>query len=249
MQPTAKYIPGTGNPNALIAIVGEAGGAYEEREGKPFVGPSGRILTECCAEAGISRPSCWLTNVVPYRPPNNDFNRLSEIGVDLQEQTDRLFRELKNVNPNVVVAVGDKALHALTGLNGISKYRGSILKGYDGFKVVPMIHPATLLHSEEGGTEKGGAKYWIRNIIPFDLKRAKEESKSKQIDLPLRTLEIAKGSWDVFNFLDRFEKYFYLGLDIDIESIRSYPVCVSIAFRSSEAICIPLFREIMGVKL
>ena len=62
-------IPGQGNPNADIMIVGEAGGKEEVYQKKPFVGPSGYLLNAVLKQAGITREECWVTNVVKYQPP------------------------------------------------------------------------------------------------------------------------------------------------------------------------------------
>src|SRR3990172_6119173 len=67
-----RKIPATGPRNAKYMIIGEAPGFHEEQQGEPFVGSSGLELDRMLGEAGILRSDCFITNVCPYRPPNNE---------------------------------------------------------------------------------------------------------------------------------------------------------------------------------
>src|SRR5574339_83367 len=152
-----NYVPGEGPSGARIAIVGEAPGFDEEKERKPFIGKAGRKLDQLLSEAGLDRSEIYVTNVVKYRPPDNNFKFLDQIGVNLQEQINNLFVELRALNPNIVIALGEEALKALTDRSKITKYRGSLLKAtYGDFKVLPTIHPAALLYSENPYYRKDG---------------------------------------------------------------------------------------------
>jgi len=71
-----KYVPGNGNPSAKLMVIGEAPGYYEELNGAPFQGPSGRIVDDVLYKAGLSREEVYATNVVKIRPPNNEIHRL-----------------------------------------------------------------------------------------------------------------------------------------------------------------------------
>ena len=64
-------VPGEGNPDARILIIGEAPGWHEDKQGKPFVGNSGKFLTELLEKAGLEREDVFITNVVKHRPPGN----------------------------------------------------------------------------------------------------------------------------------------------------------------------------------
>src|SRR3990167_3124209 len=147
-----NYIGGIGSLEPRLMIVGEAPGKHEDIEGKPFVGPTGQILNECLFKAGINRSECYITNVVKYRPPMNDFTKLHLIGVDLEEQIRELWEnEIKRLKPNCILAIGNEALNAICDLDGILNYRGSILTARDGItKVVATIHPAALFTHETG---------------------------------------------------------------------------------------------------
>lgn len=253
-----NYVPGIGPLEPKLMIVGEAPGKYEDEQQVPFVGPTGDLLNTALFKAGINRHECYITNVSKYRPPLNNFDMLHTIGVDLNEQIKELWEnEIKKLNPNCILAVGDRALQALTGLSGITNYRGSILTAIDArTKVVPTIHPAALFPKYEDGrkmygnedSESSGALPWTwLKLIEHDIARAGEESLTRELNLPARDLMIAQNSLDVFRFFREYEK-----LDIavnDIESINCVPVCTGFAFNKYHALSIPLLKKIGNIEL
>lgn len=239
-------VEGYGALEPQLMIIGEAPGKNEDEQGKPFVGPTGQMLNEYLFKAGINRNDCYLTNVVKYRPPMNDFSKLHLIGVDIEESTKELWEnEIKRLKPNCILAVGDKALQAVCDLEGILNYRGSILRARDGVtKCVPTIHPAALFSRVEGENQesKGGLDWTWTKLIEADIIRAGEESKTRTIELPPRDLTIAHSSLDVHRFFRSYEKLDRAAMDI--ESINCIPVCIGWAFNRHHAISIPLLRSI-----
>src|SRR5215472_16877584 len=144
-----------------IVIVGEAGGADEERLRMPFIGASGNELTRMLKEAGIQRERCFLTNVFNLRPKNNDLGSLctnkSEgiagrgplttnkyLRSEYAPELDRLAGELRRERPNLIIAVGNTPNWFLGGHGGISKIRGYTYASPFG-KVLPTYHPAAIL--------------------------------------------------------------------------------------------------------
>ena len=249
-----NYIPGIGSMEPKLMIVGEAPGKHEDNEGKPFVGPTGQILNELLFKAGINRSDTYITNVVKYRPPMNDMSKLHLIGVDIEECVKELWdNEIRRLKPNCILAVGNYALEAVTGLgitdnkgkpSGILDYRGSILHARDGItKCVPTVHPAALFSRTEGEDEtKGGLSWTYLKLIESDVIRAAEESLTPKLELPPRDLIVAHNSLDLFKFFREYEK-----LDLaasDIESINCVPVCIGFAFNRHHAISVPLLRRI-----
>lgn len=225
-------IPGQGNPNADIAIVGEAGGRDEAIQRKPFVGASGAMLNSILQKVGISRQECWITNVVKYTPPSNDFKSIPNLNLWRQY----LYDELKAINPKIVIALGNQALEALTGNTGITSWRGSILHSKDiNKRVIPTYHPAYLLRSES---------VIDRSVCEFDFKRALEEMDGRP--LPQRNLVVIRDAGQLNNYLSRYEDKPILASDI--ETYKSVPICVGFAPSRSEAISVPLFRELWGQK-
>ena len=105
-----KRVEAIGPKDAKILIIGEAQGTEEEKVGQPFVGTSGRLLDSCLARAGMRRSEIYITNVVKVKPPGNKIDRLYEIGVKTEDYIDELVKEIADVNPNVIVPLGNLAL-------------------------------------------------------------------------------------------------------------------------------------------
>lgn len=242
-----NFIPGTGPLEPKLMIIGEAPGRLENERGEPFQGAAGQLLDTFLLSAGINRSECYITNVVKYQPPFNDLKKLSLIGVSLEESIDYLWsKEISRIKPNAILAVGDLALNATTGNNGILNWRGSILKAVDGkTKVIPTIHPAALFSRGYGEDNAGGLDYVWSKFIAHDVKRAVEESLTAELSLPYRELTVAKNSLDVFRFFRQYESYDKA--TADIESINCVPVCIGFAFSKQHAISIPLLRRINNI--
>lgn len=244
-----RWVGGIGPLEPELMIIGEAPGSKENEAGIPFVGPTGEVLNDCLRKAGITRSSCYITNVVKYQPPSNDLKQLHLIGVDINEQIKNLWEEeIHKFRPKCILAVGDTALEAVTGYTGILNYRGSILVAKDGVtKVVPTIHPAALFNRYEKGSSKGGLEYTYLKLIEHDIARAVEESKTSKLILPDRQLDVCHSSLDLHRF---FEKYKNCDkASCDIESINCVPVSIAFAFNKHHAISVPLLHSIGRNKL
>src|SRR5260221_1700859 len=240
-----KYVPGTGQFGAKLAIIGESPSYDEVATGKPFTGPSGKELDRLLRDAGISRGDCWITNVCKYYVTAAPFDkkisfarRLQEDGIDINEQINDLRKELQQINPNCILLLGGTALWALTGKTKIQDYRGSIMLGM-GFKCIPTYHPAHLLHQAKGEIKS----YWNRQVMIFDFRRAKEQSKFKEVILPSRNLHVAKNSAELYDFQRRTENETFPSIDIEAHPNGScIPICVGISFKPNEGITVPLWN-------
>lgn len=143
-----------GNPKARVLILGEAPGAEEDREGRPFVGRAGQLLDRMFAAIGLSRTSpdaetaLYITNVLPWRPPGNRDPEPAEIAMLLPF----VERHIALVDPQVIVAVGNTPLFALTGSKGILRARGTWGQAL-GRPMLPMTHPAYLLRTPSAKRE------------------------------------------------------------------------------------------------
>ncbi len=248
-----NYVNGVGALEPKLMIIGEAPGANEDREGIPFVGPTGHILDDLLFKAGIRRGECYITNVVKFRPPMNDFKKLHLIGVDVNQCIEELWtNEIKRLKPNCILAIGNEALKATVGTDGILNYRGSILQARDGkTKVVPTIHPAALFgrsnSNEESERSSGGLEWTYLKLIEHDVHRAVIESQTRTLDLPSRDLTICHSSLDLHRFVREYDKLDRLATDI--ESINCIPVCIGFAYTRHHAISIPLYSAIGANKL
>jgi DNA polymerase len=136
---------GVGNPDAELLFVGEAPGRDEDREGVPFVGRAGQLLTKIIASIGLTRDEVYIANVIKCRPPNNRNPEPDEV----QTCEPFLFRQLEVIRPKVVVALGAFAIRTLLDTDkAISRLRGTVYD-YRGAKLVPTFHPAFLLRSPD----------------------------------------------------------------------------------------------------
>ena len=135
-----------GNPKARVLILGEAPGADEDREGRPFVGRAGQLLDKMFAAIGLSRTSpdaeaaLYITNVMPWRPPGNRDPEPAEIAM----MRPFVERHIALVDPQVIVVMGNTALDVLTSTRSILRARGNWLQAL-GKPLLPMLHPERLL--------------------------------------------------------------------------------------------------------
>ena len=138
---------GSGNADAELMFVGEAPGAEEDRQGLPFVGRAGGLLTELLEEIGMTRGQVWITNVLRCRPPGNRDPQPIEIE-SCQPYT---HRQVELIEPRVIATLGNFATKLLTGSRvGISRVRGTPqLREIAGRTVflMPLFHPAAALRS------------------------------------------------------------------------------------------------------
>jgi DNA polymerase len=135
-----------GNPEAQVMLIGEAPGAEEDRQGKPFVGPSGQLLDRMLATIGLDRGSVYITNVIYWRPPGNRSPTQAEIAACQPF----LERQIELLRPRLIVFVGGIAARALLGVQeGVTKLRGRRFAYTTGEgRTIPalvMFHPAYLL--------------------------------------------------------------------------------------------------------
>ncbi|HUU54616.1 MAG TPA: uracil-DNA glycosylase [Armatimonadota bacterium] len=137
-----RTVPGEGAANAHTMFVGEAPGFDEDRQGRPFVGAAGRLLTEQLAKIGIQRKSVFITNVVKCRPPGNRDPEPAEI----EACRDHLLSQIALINPKVICTLGRFAAHALIDPKlSISRQHGTPRR-LSGILYLPLYHPAAALH-------------------------------------------------------------------------------------------------------
>lgn len=113
-----QVVPGEGDPFAPIVFVGEAPGEQEDREGRPFVGPAGRLLDRILEEAGLARDAVWITNAVKCRPVLFEGDRMRNRPPKVSEiraWSACLAEELRLIAPRMLVGLGAVAGRALLG--------------------------------------------------------------------------------------------------------------------------------------
>ena len=144
----ASTVFGSGNAKAKIMLIGEAPGADEDRIGKPFVGRCGKLLDKMLSAVSVKREDCYITNVLPWRPPGNRTPTDDEIAICLPF----LKRQIELINPDFILLLGGIALKSVMDCSdSISRTRGKWLeystsKGR-GIPVLATYHPSYLLRS------------------------------------------------------------------------------------------------------
>lgn len=158
-----------GQPTARVVLVGEQPGDQEDRQGEPFVGPSGRLLNQALEQAGIERTDAYVTNAVKhfkFTRTGAGKRRIHKTpdATELRACKPWLTAELHIIDPDVVVCLGATAGKALLGSSfRVTKQRGALLTRppldeadaarQNGF-VVATIHPSAVLRADEGDRDK-----------------------------------------------------------------------------------------------
>lgn len=136
---------GAGNPHAQLVFVGEGPGYEEDKQGQPFVGPAGQLLTKIIAAIRLSREQVYICNIIKCRPPANRNPWPDEIANCLPF----LERQLSAIKPKFICALGTFAAQTLLNTSRpISKLRGRFYD-YQGTRVLPTYHPAFLLRNAD----------------------------------------------------------------------------------------------------
>jgi DNA polymerase len=238
-----------------IMLIGEAWGEQEEQQHAPFVGTSGWILDGMLSQVGINRKDCYVTNCFNFRPkPSNDIKNLCGTKAEgipglptlskgkyvlakYKPELDRLYDEIRKINPNVIVALGATAAWALLHSTGIKAIRGSIaftnpsLPLERQYKVLPTYHPAAI------------AREWTnRPVVIADFEKAKRESESPDFCRPSRKIWI----YPTLEDLARYERLYISNatdLSADIETWQDQITCIGFAPSSGSGIVIPFVSE------
>jgi DNA polymerase len=168
-----KAVPGEGDPNARIMLIGEGPGWHEDQQGRPFVGNAGKFLNELLAIAGLDRDRVFITNVVKCRPPGNRDPFPDEIAACAPY----LERQIAAIDPEIVVTLGRFSMARWFPGERISKIHGQAKR--DGKRlIVPMYHPAAALHQSalRGAIEEDFAKL-PKLLAEAERERLKVEEK------------------------------------------------------------------------
>ena len=149
-------VPGEGSSAADVMFIGEGPGSYEDRDGRPFVGPAGQVLDEMLSSAGLRRSDVYITNMVKCRPPNNRDPLPGEITACRKY----LDRQIELLQPKVIVTLGRFSLAQFFPNESISRAHGRP-RAWNGHTVMPMYHPAAALHQ---GNMRGAIEEDFRKL-------------------------------------------------------------------------------------
>jgi DNA polymerase len=155
---------GAGDPDADLMVVGEAPGADEDRQGVPFVGKAGQLLTRMLLAIDLPRDRVFICNVLKCRPPGNRTPDLTEIAICLPY----LRRQIELIRPKVILALGTPAARTLLDTRqGITKLRGRVFPRH-GARCVPSFHPAYLLRNPAAKRESWADLRLVRRLLHED---------------------------------------------------------------------------------
>lgn len=250
-----------------ICFVAQAPGKNEVLRGIPLVGASGQLLEQECNRVGIVFDQCWRGNVIGFKAPDNDFTYFCDMKKDLSKtynlspmrsgqgprylkeeylpELDRLRNEITKRKPNLIVALGNEALSALTGLTGITKYRGTLMEStlIPGVKVLPTFHPASVFR-----------QYQNKLYLSLDLFKAHEEYKFPDIRIEPRKIHLYPDSytelWDWYrdevNKIDKYLEDILVSVDIETRHAGKDVIveCIGFAFNNRSALVVPFWSDI-----
>jgi DNA polymerase len=187
-------VPGEGPLDADVMCIGEAPGANEDRQGRPFVGNAGQFLEELLAAAGLGRQDVYICNVLKCRPPGNR----DPLPGEIQACQDYLDEQIALIDPLVIVTLGRFSMSRYFPQQTISRIHGQP-REIDGRVIVPMYHPAAALHQQS-----------LRNVLledfgrlPDILQRARARRSKRPSDPPANLSAAPKSANDWPRAADR----------------------------------------------
>ncbi|MCH8206475.1 MAG: uracil-DNA glycosylase [Chloroflexi bacterium] len=175
-----QAVPGEGSLDADIMFIGEGPGFYEDRDGRPFIGPAGKFLDELLASAGLRRESVYITNMVKCRPPNNR----DPLPGEVDACRPHLNSQIDMISPRVIVTLGRHSFSKFFPSQSLTKERGQPRR-WRNLTVYPMYHPAAALHNPR-----------LRPVIVEDFSRlpslveAARQMPQEQEVAPIRQLSL-----------------------------------------------------------
>lgn len=244
-------------PRCLIAFVGEAPSTEELEQGKPLVGPSGKVFNAALRTANLDRAAFWVGNVFDEKLPANDVSNWCSQTKEAREggwadlppignagylrpehrwHLERLRDELAAVNPTVIVPIGATALWAFTGEVNVGLYRGSAIEAKfirPGAKLLPTYHPAHIIH-----------QWKLLSILVGDfIKAAAEAERGPKVIYPQRRLYLEPTLKDMREWYGELTSSDLLS--VDIETAWGQITCVGFAPDQTKAMCVPFvdFRK------
>jgi len=141
---------GVGNSDADVMFVGEAPGADEDRQGEPFVGRAGQLLTRIIETMGFAREEVYIANILKCRPDtaSGSFGNRPPTQVEMQTCRPYLVEQIEIIQPKVLVALGAVAVEGLLGTRGTMRELRGRWHSYNGTPLMITYHPAYLLRNQ-----------------------------------------------------------------------------------------------------
>ena len=138
-----QFVFGVGNPNADLMLIGEAPGAEEDKQGIPFVGRAGKLLTDILKAINFEREEVYIANILKCRPPNNR----DPLPTEREDCKPYLYQQIGLIKPKIILCLGKVASNVLLNKNdSLTKLRGDV-HDLNGIKTMVTYHPAALLRN------------------------------------------------------------------------------------------------------
>ena len=154
---------GEGPAQAALMLVGETAGDQEDLKGRPFVGPAGKLLDRCLAEAGLDREAAYVTNVVKhfkFTPRGKRRIHGKPNAMEIRACKPWLMAEIALVKPQMIVCLGATAAQALLGASfRVSQQRGVAVPSPLAPIVMATVHPSSLLRADDADRENEIARF------------------------------------------------------------------------------------------
>lgn len=224
-------VPGEGPDNPVLAVVGEGPGAQELRQSRPFVGPSGRLLTTALLQVGAARGQVYLTNstLCAEMPPRTP--KAKEVACCVP----RLVDELKAKQPRVILAMGKTAIKALLGTNKpLAEERGSVHQAaHLGALVVTTYHPAAVLRNPR-----------LHRDMQADIQKAwhlatdQDAATAAVTPLEIR-YSVINDRITLVAFLNKAHRYETVSLDVETASTGEC-LCLGVSVEPGQAVVVPV---------
>lgn len=150
---------GVGNPNADLMFIGEAPGADEDRQGEPFVGRAGQLLTRILKAMNFGREDVYIANILKCRPdvPAGSFGNRPPTPTEMQTCRPYLLEQIEIIQPSVLVALGAVAVEGLLGTRGTMRELRGRWHTYNSIPLMITYHPAYLLRNQASSEKR---KVW-----------------------------------------------------------------------------------------
>jgi len=163
-----QTVLGEGMPRAKIMLVGEQPGNQEDLEGKPFVGPAGKLLDAALLEAGIDRKKVYVTNAVKHfkwEPRGKRRIHKKPNAAEIAACRPWLDAEIEALHPKIIVCLGATAAQALLGRNfRVTQHRGEFVKSALAPRVMATVHPSSILRAPDEATREEEMKKFIADL-------------------------------------------------------------------------------------
>lgn len=163
-----QVVPGEGLKRARLMLVGEQPGDQEDKQGRPFVGPAGRVLAEGLEDAGIARKDTFITNAVKhFKWEPRGKRRLHKRPNPYEIEQCRWWLDLERqlVKPEIVVALGATALHSLFGKGiPVKSVRGRVLDMADGGRLLATVHPSYILRIQDEADKQAQYRQFVSDL-------------------------------------------------------------------------------------